>query len=246
MVAQEDHRFATTRWSLVQAAGGDRDSVSEEESREALAELCRQYWFPVYAHVRRRESNPAEAEDLTQEFFARLIDNNDLKIADQSRGRFRSFLLTMLDNFVTNEWQKSQTKKRGGDVRHVSIDIDAAESRLQMDPSTSGTAESEFERRWALAMLEAVFEKLRTEQSNAERQHQFAALQQYLMSPESLPYAEVADTLKMSAAAIKVAVHRLRKRFGVLLRSEISQTVASTDQIDDEIRRLQVVLSTRD
>ncbi len=243
MAIHDKARFATTRWSLVQAAGGEDSSLSEEEYQRALAELCANYWFPVYAHCRRKGATPDDAEDQTQEFFTRILDGNLIKLADPNRGRFRSYLLTALDHFLVNEYRKGQAAKRGGGMKHIAIDVADAESRIGVQPATDLTPEDEFEKRWAVVMLSGVYDALQNEQTDDDRRNLFAELKAFLPGNSDVPYAVVAETLKMSEGAIKVAIHRLRKRFGQLLRHEIAQTVASMDEIDDEIRRLQIALS---
>jgi RNA polymerase sigma-70 factor (ECF subfamily) len=238
----DNARFATTRWSLVQAAGKE-DHSSDTEYQQALSELCTAYWFPVYAHCRRKGAQPDDAEDQAQEFFARILNGNLIQSADPDRGRFRSYLLTALDHFVANEYRKGQAIKRGGDAKHVAIDVADAESRIGVQPATNLTPEDEFEKRWAMVMLATVYDNLRDEQTEDSRRNMFVELRDFLPGNSDVPYAVVADKLKMSEGAVKVAIHRLRKRFGQLLRSEIAQTVASVDEVDDEIRRLQVALS---
>lgn len=240
---QDNARFATTRWSLVQAAGGDDESLSAEEYQQALAELCANYWFPVYAHCRRKGAQPDDAEDRTQEFFSRILDGNLIQSADPDRGRFRSYLLTALDNFLANEYRKGQATKRGGGAKHIAIDIADAESRIGVQPATNLTPEAEFEKRWAMVMLSTVYQNLHDEQTDDDRRKLFAELKDFLPGNSQVPYSVVAQQLKMSEGAIKVAIHRLRQRFGQLLRSEIAQTVASVDEVDDEIKRLQIALS---
>ena len=239
----DNARFATTRWSLVQAAGKEDHSLSDTEYQQALSELCTAYWFPVYAHCRRKGAQPDDAEDQAQEFFARILNGNLIQSADPDRGRFRSYLLTALDHFVANEYRKGQAIKRGGDAKHVAIDVADAESRIGVQPATNLTPEDEFEKRWAMVMLATVYDNLRDEQTEDSRRNMFVELRDFLPGNSDVPYAVVADKLKMSEGAVKVAIHRLRKRFGQLLRSEIAQTVASVDEVDDEIRRLQVALS---
>lgn len=239
---QDNAKFATTRWSLVQAAGAEDRSLSDTEYQNALSELCAAYWFPVYAHCRRKGAQPDDAEDQTQEFFSRILDGNLFQSADPDRGRFRSYLLTALDHFLANEYRKGQAVKRGGGAKHVAIDVANAESRIGVQPATNMTAEDEFEKRWAVVMLSTVYERLQDEQTDASRQNLFAELRDFLPGNADVPYAVVAEKLKMSEGAVKVAIHRLRKRFGQLLRNEIAQTVASVDEIDDEICRLQAAL----
>lgn len=245
MGIQDREQFATTRWSLVQAASQEQ-SLSDDDQRAALSELCENYWFPVYAHCRRKGSTPDDAEDQTQEFFARILDGNLIQSADPNRGRFRSYLLTSLDHFLINEYKKSQAIKRGGGARHVSIDVSLAESRIgAQGGGHAATPEQEFERQWALVMLGSVYKSLQDEQTDEQRRKLFSELREYLSGSNQVPYSVVAEKLRMSEGAVKVAIHRLRKRFGQLLRREITQTVASVDEIDDEIRRLQTALSRR-
>lgn len=242
MAAHDNARFATTRWSLVQAAAGD-EPQSDEDYQGALAELCATYWFPVYAHCRRKGAVPEDAEDQTQEFFARLLDGNLFQSADPARGRFRSYLLTALDHFLINEYRKGQAVKRGGGTRQLSIDVPRAESRLGVQPAGL-SPEEEFERRWALVMLASVFERLADEQNDEHKQSAFNELRDFLPGSADVPYSTVAEKLGMSEGAIKVAIHRLRRRFGELLRNEIAHTVASVDEINDEILRLQKALAS--
>jgi len=233
--------FATTHWSVVLAAAGRRDSPG---AAEALSRLCQAYWYPLYAHVRRRGYSPHDAQDLTQEFFARFLDHNGLARAEQSRGRFRTFLLTSLDHFLINEWEKSRSAKRGGDHSFVSWDEQKAEDRFLSEPADHLTPERAFEKRWAAAMLELVLNRLREESERDGKRGQFEALRGCLWGERSLAtYAEMSDLLGMSEAAIKVAVHRLRRRFRELLRQEIAQTVASLEEVEDELRYLIEIVS---
>ena len=227
----------------MQAAGADDRSLSDTEYQLALGELCSAYWFPVYAHCRRKGAQSDDAEDQTQEFFARVLDGNLIQAADPNRGRFRSYLLTALDHFLANEYRKDQAAKRGGGVKHVAIDVADAESRIGIQPATNLTPEDEFEKRWAIVMLTTVYDRLQGEQTDESRRNLFAELRDFLPGNRDVPYSVVAEKLKMSEGAVKVAIHRLRKRFGQLLRTEIAQTVASVDEVDDEIRRLQSALS---
>lgn len=233
-------RFATTCWSVVQAAA----DPSEPGWRDALETLCRDYWYPIYAHFRRKGRDADAAGDLTQAFFTRLIEKNDLRVADESRGRFRSFLLAAAENFLANQHDYDTALKRGGGRAHLSLDLRDAEDRLAFEPADGSTAETEFERRWALSLLERVLDALRAEYAATERGELFEALCPFLPKHEGpSSYAELARRLKMTEAAVKVAVHRLRKRFGKLLRQEIAQTVGEPQEIDDEIRRLFAALS---
>ena len=236
-------RFATTRWSQVIAAGRAQTAVS----RDALASLCEAYWYPLYAYVRRWGYGPDEAQDLTQEFFARLLEKHYLRDADPSRGRFRSFLLASLKHFLSNERDKATAVKRGGRASLVPLEVETAEGMYQLDPPDDGdTPDKVFERRWALMLLERTLGRLRHEFAAGGRREVFARLEGHLTGErETAPYAQLAAELAMTEGAIKVAVHRLRKRFGALLREEIAETVSDADQIDDEVRELFKILTAR-
>jgi RNA polymerase sigma factor (sigma-70 family) len=228
-------RFATTRWSQVIAAGADQTL----DSQEALARLCEVYWYPLYAYVRRWGHDADQAQDLTQEFFARLLEKNYLKAADPARGRFRSFLLASLKHFLSNERDRVGAVKRGGHTTVISLEFENAEGRYSLEPSDHDTPETIYERRWALTLLERTLARLRGEFEAADRGAVFARLEGHLTGEqETLPYAELGVALGMSEGAVKVAVHRLRRRFGALLREEIAETVTDPAQVDDEIREL--------
>lgn len=224
--------FATTHWSLVLEAG----RVPRSDADSALATLCQQYWYPLYAYVRRRVPNVSEAQDLTQEFFARLLEKELLAQAAPERGRFRSFLLTALQHFLTNEWHKAQATKRGGGQQVLSLDFAAGDSRLNLDPGHDWTAEKLFERNWAITLLDHVLTQLREEYSQSGRGVMFELLRPYISGNRAEgSLAEVATQLEMTEGAAKVAAHRLRKRYRELLRSELAQTVADPSEIDEEI-----------
>jgi RNA polymerase sigma-70 factor (ECF subfamily) len=233
-MAGRDH-FATTHWSMVQAAIVAGPSP---ESREALAALCEAYWYPLYAFLRSRGASRDDAEDMTQAFFARVLEKNGLRHADRTKGRFRAFLLTALKNFSANEYDKTSAKKRGGGVAPLSMEFDTAEGRLQLEPPTSETPEKSFDRRWAVTLLDRVLARIRSEMSAAGKQAQFNALSTYLAGDRARTYAKTAAELSMSEAAVKVAVHRLRRRYRDVLREEISHTVSTAVDIDDELRYL--------
>jgi RNA polymerase sigma factor (sigma-70 family) len=235
-------RFATTRWSQVIAAGRAQSAAS----RDALSGLCEAYWYPLYAYVRRWGYGPDEAQDLTQEFFARLLEKHYLRDADPMRGRFRSFLLASLKHFLSNERDKAAAVKRGGRATIVALEVETAEGMYQLEPPDADTPEKVFERRWALMLLERTLARLRDEFAAGGRQQFFARLEGYLTGErETVPYAQLAEELGMSEGAIKVAVHRLRKRFGALLRDEIGDTVSEPAQVDDEVRELFRILTAR-
>lgn len=240
--------FATTRWSLVLQA---QDHVAPGRT-EALADLCRAYWFPLYAFIRKRSRDAHEAQDLTQSFFVRLMEKDFFDSVDPARGRFRSFLLAAVKNFVTNEWDKLQAIKRGGGARpmsldHVAFDWELGESRFLTEPSYHLTAERIFERQWALSLLERVLMLLRDEYATAGKTAQFDILQPFLsVHRDSAKSEDIATKLGITNEAARVAVHRIRKRYRQKLRDEIARTVASDEDVDDEIRHLfQAVSSDR-
>lgn len=226
-------QFAATRWTLVLNAAQRGEN---EQARLALAELCRLYWYPLYAYVRRRGYDPADAQDLTQAFFARLLEKNWLDAVAPEKGRFRAFLLAALKHFLANEWDKARAQKRGGGVSPVALD---AETRYQREPSDELTPDRLFDRQWALALLEIVLNRLGEEHDTPEKRRLFEALRGTLTGdqPEA-GYAAVARQLGLNEGAIKVAVHRLRKRYRELLRAEIAQTVSDPGQVAEELRSL--------
>jgi RNA polymerase sigma-70 factor (ECF subfamily) len=210
----------------------------------ALEKLCRTYWYPLYAYVRRRGQSAVDAQDLTQAFFARLLERNWVGDADRERGRFRTFLLTAMSRFLADEWDKVRAQKRGGGQAHVPLQLDAAETRYGLEPADESTPEQSYERRWALTLLETVLHRLREEYAQAGRGELFAQLNPCLTGDrDSLPYAELGARLGMNEGAVKVAVHRLRKRYRELLRAEIAQTMTETENVDDELRHLFSVLA---
>jgi RNA polymerase sigma-70 factor (ECF subfamily) len=228
-------RFATTQWSLVLAAG-QRGSAGAEQ---ALARLCALYWYPVFAFVRRRGHPPDEAEDLTQAFFARLIEKGDLGDADRSRGRFRSFLLTACQYFLANERDRTLTLKRGGGRVPLSIDAAVAEGRYEQALAHAETPERLYDRQWCLALLEGVLEALRAEYATSGRQEVFERLQPFLSGgSEAGTHADAARDLGTSPGAVKVAVHRLRRRYRDELRRRVADTVESDQDVEDELRYL--------
>jgi RNA polymerase sigma-70 factor (ECF subfamily) len=227
--------FATTRWTVV-AAAGERSSP---EGRRALAELCTAYWYPLYAFVRRKGWQPAEAQDLTQAFFAELLERDRLRMADQHRGRFRAFLMASLNHFIANQWRQAQALKRGGGLQPLSLDFASGERRYGLEPAHECTPERIFERRWAMTLLDQALARLREEYESAGKLPLFEALKAHLGGDdERLPYDELALRLDTSAGALRVAAHRLRQRCREILREEIAETVASPDQIDDELQAL--------
>ncbi len=232
--------FATTQWSQVLAAGGGDELLS----REALAELCRTYWYPLYAFVRRKGHAPQDAEDLTQEFFLRLMEQDWVARADQSKGRFRTFLLTVLTRFMANEWDKASRQKRGGHLRKLPLTIEDAEKRFSREPTDPRTPEQEFERQWALVVLDRVLDRLGEDYARREQAALFETLKPSLIGDrEAQPYQQLASDLDMTEGSVKVAVHRLRQRYRERLLEEIAQTVASPEEAESELRHLFRVLA---
>lgn len=232
--------FATTHWSVVIAGA----KVNSPESRAALEELCRVYWYSLYTFIRRKGYNPHDAQDLTQGFFARFLEKNYLNDVDRRKGKFRSFLLAACKHFLANEWDRAAAKKRGGGREFISIDAAVAESRYAYEPVDRDTPEKAFDRRWALALLEQVLVRLRNEYRSSNKEHLFDHLKEALTQPShSIPYAEVAPRVRMSEGALKVAVHRLRKRYRELIRAEIANTVDKEEEIDGELQYLLHALS---
>lgn len=228
-------RFGTTHWSVVLAA----QSPHLPESREALQNLCRCYWYPLYAYVRRRGHPAHEAQDLTQEFFATLLEKNYLQSADRERGRFRTFLLTAVSRFLSKQHDRSHAAKRGGGKKPWSIDFAAGEERYHHEPADTWTAERLFERRWALTVLESVLARLAERYATEGKAELFERLRDYITSDAAgASYADTASSLGMTEGAVKVAVHRLRRRYRDILRQEIAATVGSPDEVDDELNRL--------
>jgi RNA polymerase sigma-70 factor (ECF subfamily) len=233
-------QFASTRWSLVRAAG----RRTSPEADRALASLCEAYWYPLYAHARSRGLSVEEASDRTQGFFARLLEKDDLADADPDRGRFRAFLLTAFRHFLANEWDRERAQRRGGGRPNLSLDFTSGETRFRTEPSHEMTAERNYDRQWALTLLERALGRLREEYQCAGKLGVFDALKPALAGERSSPYAELATRLGMTEGAVKTAVHRLRSRCGEILRDEIAQTVTSADEIDDELKLLFAALSS--
>jgi RNA polymerase sigma-70 factor (ECF subfamily) len=232
--------FATTHWSVVVAAGDARSP----QSAAALETLCRAYWFPLYAYVRRQGSSPEEAQDLTQEFFARLLDKKYVGHAHPELGKFRTFLLTSLKHFLVSEWRKTERQKRGGGQAPISWDADAAEKCYAAEPPGELTSEKIYEKRWAIALMERVLARLRDDYHAADKDRLFEQLKTCVWGDESpRPYAEIATQLGLTEGAVKTSVHRLRQRCRELLRAEIAQTVARAEEIDDELPHLIEVFS---
>ena len=229
-------KFATTRWSVVIAAAAD---TSSSGAGEALATLCETYWFPLYGYLRNRGHDAEDAQDLTQAFFARLLEKHVISQADPARGRFRSFLLASLKHFAANERERSSAGKRGGGIPAISLGVADAEGRYQLEASSSETPDRIFDRHWASTLLARALSRLEADTLEAGKRQLFEALKIYLTGDQQeLTYAETATRLGMSEGAVKVAVHRLRRKFRDLVRDEIAQTVAAPEDVDDELRHL--------
>jgi RNA polymerase sigma-70 factor (ECF subfamily) len=224
--------FATTHWTVILAAG----QATSGEARRAMAELCETYWYPIYAFVRRQGGDPDEALDLTQGFFARLLERRDLAGIERGRGRFRGWLLLAVKHYLSNERDRSRAAKRGGGRRPVSIDAADAESRYQREPSHDLTPDRIFERRWALALLGQVLSTLQQEYAADGKERLFDALKDCLGGAATEGrYAQVAGELDMTEGAVRMAALRLRRRYRELLRQQIAQTVETSEQVDEEI-----------
>ena len=226
-------RFASTRWSIV-AAAGRKESA---EARAALAVLCQTYWYPLYAYARRRLARPDDARDLTQEFFAQLLEKDYLQDADSRRGKFRSFLLTAFQRFLAKEHARSTAQKRGGHRRPLSLEFQHGEHRYRHEPADLTTPETLYERRWALTLLEQALARLRQEFTASGKERLFEALKGTLTGDGTgEPYERIGRDLGLSESAVKTAAHRLRRHYQELLRAEVAQTVASPEEVEDELR----------
>jgi len=228
--------FHTTHWSMVLRAGG-----ASAGAQAALSNLCAAYWYPLYAFVRRQGRSAHDAQDLTQEFFARLLERGGVVGVARERGRFRTWLLAAMEHFLINEWRRAGAQKRGGGAAVVSMD-DEAEARYLREPIDPMTAEKLYDRRWALTLLDRVLARLGGELAESGKTAQFEALK-FCLSGEKRAYAEVALTLGMTESAVKVAAHRLRERYRALIRAEIAETVGSSEEVDAEMRDLFAALS---
>jgi len=234
--AENGSVFCTTLWTVVVTVRSANDS----DARSALERLCQIYWRPVYAFIRRHGTAPHDAEDLTQEFFAFVLEKETLKNAEKEKGRFRTFLLTALTNFLRNQWDKQRRLKRGGSRQFISFDD--AEAAYQQAPAEDANPEAAFDRRWAFDLIERARQRLKSE--CAQKSELFQALEPLLTQELTGPLRlELAARLNMNESALKVALHRMRRRFGACLREEIAQTVRSRDEIEDEIRRLFTAVS---
>jgi len=233
-------QFATTHWSVVLAAGGQ----DVPEQADALEKLCRTYWYPLYAYIRRRGSGPQDAQDLTQEFFTRLLKKNYPAQADRTKGKVRSFLLLTLNHFLADEFDRAATRKRGGGQVFISLDQEAAEGRYRQELAGDLSPEKLFERRWAQSILEQALKRLGAEFGAENRSETYAVLKAFEPGEQlTLSYAEAASRLGISESAVKSKVHRLRQRHRELVRDEIEQTMGTAAEMDEELRHLLAVLS---
>jgi len=230
-----DAWFVTTHWSVVVSArAGD-----SPQSAAALETLCRAYWYPLYSYLRRQGRAPHDAQDLTQGFFARLLEKDYLQAAAREKGKFRTFLLVAFKRFLANEWDREHAQKRGGFTPVVSIDQELAESRFAAEPAHSIQPDVLFDRQWAVTLLDQTMRQLQAEYVASGRAKLFEYLQSCLAREESaLPYAEIATRLNLTEAAVKMAAHRLRARYREILRAEIAHTVSGPEEIEEEIRHL--------
>lgn len=233
-------QFSTTHWSVVLAAGQE----SSPDAALALAELCRGYWYPLYAYVRRKGYAVADAQDLTQEFFARFLEKNYAGVADRRKGKFRSFLLASLEHFLAKEWTRAHRLKRGGGKTIIAWDGCDPEERYRLEPADDSTAERIYERRWALTVLEEAMGAVQRDYTAAGKQGVFEALRAVISGDDAdVSYADLALRLEMSEGAVRVAVHRLRQRYGEAVRVEIAKIVQRPEEIEEELRHLFGALS---
>lgn len=232
--------FVTTRWTMVLSAG----RKSSPHSDLALAELCQTYWYPLYAYIRRQGRTKEDAEDLVQAFFARFLEKNYLEGLAAERGKFRAFLLASLKHFLANECDKTQAQKRGGGAEHLSLNWQDADDRFHLDPPDPTNPERLFDREWALALLDRVIARLADECARDGKAELFAHAKGFLtVGQDAVPYADAARKLGVDEGALRVAVHRLRKRYRALLREEISQTLAEPGQVKEELHSLLAALA---
>jgi RNA polymerase sigma-70 factor (ECF subfamily) len=231
--------FATTQWSLVVAAGDSHDP----DARDAMAQLCRTYWHPIYVYVRRRGADSERALDLTQGFFARLLEKEYVKDVRRERGRFRTFLLTALKGYLANEWDRETALKRGGGQPLLSLDGLEAEQIYKLEPVDDLTPEKLFDRRWTRSLLAQSLGRLGAEMSCRDRSRAFERLSPFLTGEESTGYREVAVEFGMSESAVKVTVHRMRQRFRAILREDVARTIVDPSKVDDELQHLLMVMS---
>ena len=232
--------FETTQWSVVLAAG-DTDSPG---SREALEALCETYWYPLYAYVRRRGQSEENARDLTQGFFAKLLEKNWVAAADRERGKFRTFMLTALKHYMADEWDRQRAQKRGGGNLPISLDFDTAEDGYKLELPDDRTPEDVFEDSWARTLMDRARQRLRGDMLVPGKEQRFELIEGVIAGErQDSSYREIAGILEMSEAAVKVAVYRMRRRFGEILRAEVADTVSDAADVDVEVKHILGLLS---
>jgi RNA polymerase sigma-70 factor (ECF subfamily) len=231
--------FLTTHWTAVRAAGDG----NSPQAKTALETLCAAYWYPIYVYVRRKGYGADDAQDLTQEFFAQLIAKNQLRLADREKGKFRTFLLSVLDYFIAREWSRAHRQKRGGQFSFVSLDQLTPEERYALEPADNETPEKKFAREWALAVLAQAMNSLEKECEADGKGALFREAKPLLSGQREDTYATISGRLGMAEGAARVAVHRLRQRYGELLRQEVAQTVNDAAEVDEELAYLMGALS---
>jgi RNA polymerase sigma factor (sigma-70 family) len=230
--------FVTTRWSVVLAA----QDKSSPDSAAALETLCRAYWYPLYAYVRGSGNSPDDAQDLTQEFFARLLAQDWLRVVLPEKGRFRTFLLVAMKRFLTNEWHRNRAQKRGGGSVPLPLETAEAEHRFAAEPPL--TPEELYERRWAMMLLDESLQRLQSEFERTGREQEFECLKEWLTAERgAIPYGQIGIALGTTEGAARMAVHRMRKRFRQLFRQTIAETVDAAGEVEAEMRHLVAVLS---
>lgn len=238
--------FATTHWSVILAAG----ERGTPEAAAALEQLCRGYWYPLYVYIRRRGYSPEDAQDLAQEFFAMLLQHEYLRLADPKRGRFRTFLLHALEHFIVNQWKRASRLKRGGGATFLHLDVPGGEQRYAVESSRATTPAQAYEKRWALTLLDHVLASLRQQYTKGGKARLFEELAGLLWGRDGSPapesYAAIGQRLGMTEGAVRVAVHRLRERYRGLLTQEVAKTVATPEEVEQELRYLLLVVSRKE
>jgi RNA polymerase sigma factor (sigma-70 family) len=231
--------FATTHWSVVLSAADSRSA----NAQEALEKLCRTYWYPIYAYLRRRGCGEHDAQDLTQGFFAQLLERRSIQSVEREKGKFRSFLLASLNYYVADERDRANAQKRGGGREVLSLDAQEAEQRYRLEPVNERSPEKIFEQRWAMTLLDQVLARLGQEFTDAGKRELFERLQGFLVAGTGEgTYAEVAQEVGMTEEAVKKAVQRMRRRYHQLFREEVAHTVAGPNEVEEELRNLCAIL----
>lgn len=238
MIVRGDPLFHTTRWSLISRAGADTAT-----SREAMAALCQIYWQPVYAYIRGRGNSPEKSQDLTQEFFLQLLEKEFLPRANRDKGKFRSFLLRSVQNFLISNWHRETAQKRGGNQPILGLDFAAAEGLIRKRGVDQESPEIIYQRQWALSVLDRALSQLETEMADEGNNQRFQRLKDFLTGDTKDSYKEVAERLGMTEGAVRVAVHRIRQRFGSVLRGLVLDTVEDPQDVESELRYLQKTLT---